>query len=114
MRAGRARKWAGKRFVRNLIWVLGAYVPFGAILTLGADTTLGGVLVFGCIVVPVTAAFVTGLMLRADASDEASGVPPAGFNAGGSHGVYNGEDYGGGSWDGGGFDGGGDSGGGSS
>ena len=114
MRAGRSRKRPGKRFVRNLIWVLVAYVPFAALLVLGSNTTLGGVLVFGGIVVPVVAAFVTGVVLRAHASDEASSVPPAGFNAGGSHGGYGGGDYGGGGWDGGGFDGGGDGGGGSS
>jgi hypothetical protein len=110
MRAGRSRKRPGKRFVRNLIWVLVAYVPFAAILILGSDTTLGGVLVFGGIVVPVVAAFVTVVMFRADASDEASDVPPAVFNPGGNHDAIGGGDYGGGGWDGGG--GGGDGGGG--
>ncbi len=38
---------------------------------------MGGVLGFGCIVVPVTAAFVTVVVFRADASDEASDVPPS-------------------------------------
>jgi uncharacterized membrane protein YgcG len=118
MRAGRSRKRPGKRFVRNLIWVLVAYVPFAALLVLGSDTTLGGVLVFGGIVVPVVAAFVTVVMFKADASDEASEVPPAVYNPGGNHGAIGGGHHGGGSWDGGGigsggFDGGGDGGGGS-
>jgi hypothetical protein len=82
-------------------------------LTLGSDTTLGGVLVFGCIVVPVVATFVTVVMFKADASDEASDVPPAVFNPGGNHGAIGGGHHGGG-FDSGGFDGGGDGGGGSS
>jgi hypothetical protein len=113
MRAGRARKRAGKRFVRNLIWVFVAYVPFGAVLALGSDTTLRGVLVFGGIVVPVVAAFVTVVMFKADASDEASEVPPAVYNPGGNHDAIGGGQYSAGGWDGGGFDGGGDGGGGS-
>ena len=112
MRAGRSRKQPGKRFVRNLIWVLVAYVPFAALLVLGSDTTLGGVLVFGGIVVPVVAAFVTVVMVKADASEEASEVPPAVYNPGGNHDAIGGGGYGGGGWDGGGFDGGGNSGGG--
>ena len=70
-------KAGGKRFVRILIWVLVAYAPFAAILTLGSDTTLGGALVFGCIVVPVVATFATVVMFKADASGEASDVPPS-------------------------------------
>ena len=112
MRAGRARKRPGKRFVRNLIWVLVAYVPFGAILILGSDTTLGGVLVFGSIVVPLAATLVTVVMFKADASDEASDVPAAVYNPGGNHGAIGGGHYGGGSGDGGGFDSGGFGGGG--
>jgi uncharacterized membrane protein YgcG len=114
MRARRSRRRLGKRFVRNLIWVLVAYAPFAAVLTLGSDTTLRGVLVFGGIIVPVTATFITVVMFRADASDEASDSPPAVYNPGGNHGAIGGGHHGGGSWDGGGFDGGGDSGGGSS
>ncbi len=89
--------------------MLVVYAPFGAILIFGSDTTLGGVLIFGSIFVPVTAALVTVLVLRAGASDKTSTVPPhAGFNADGSHGAYGGGDYDGGSWggDGGGGDGG--------
>ena len=86
MRAGRSRKRPGKRFVRNLLWVLVAYyAPFAAILTFGSDTTLGGVLVFGCIVVPVVATFATVVMFKADASDEASEVAPAVYDPGGNH-----------------------------
>jgi hypothetical protein len=106
MRAGRSRKRPGKRFVRNLIWVLVAYVPFATILVLGSDTMLGGVLVFGGIVVPVVAAFVTVVMFKADASDEASDVPPAVYNPGGNHDAIGGGGYGGG-WDDGGNSGGG-------
>jgi uncharacterized membrane protein YgcG len=70
MRAGRSRKRVGKEFVRNLIWVLVAYAPLSAILAFGANTPLRGVLIFGCIIVPVTAAFVTGVVLWTDAGDE--------------------------------------------
>src|SRR3712207_6692640 len=95
MKAGRSRKRPGKRFVRNLIWVLVAYAPFAAILTLGSDTTLLGALVFGGIVVPVVATFVTVVMFKADASDEASDVPPAVYNPGGNHGAIGGGHHGG-------------------
>jgi uncharacterized membrane protein YgcG len=70
MRARRSRKRAGKEFVRSLIWVLMAYASLAAILVFGANTPLGGVLIFGGIFVPVTAAFVTVLVLRANAGDE--------------------------------------------
>ena len=92
--------------------MLVAYVPFAAILVLGSDTTLGRVLVFGGIVVPVVAAFVTVVMFKADASDEASDVPPAVYNPSGNHDAIGGGEYSAGGWDGGGFDGGGNSGGG--
>ena len=69
-------------------------------------------MVFGCIVVPVVATFATVVMFKADASDEASDVPPAVFNPGANHDAIGGGGYGGGGWDGGGFDGGGNSGGG--
>lgn len=70
MRAGRSRKRAGKEFVRNLIWMPVAYAPLAAILAFGANTPLRGALVFGGISVPVTAAFVTVVVLRAEAGDE--------------------------------------------
>src|SRR3712207_9349984 len=69
-RARRSRKRAGKEFVRSLIWVLVAYASLAAILVFGANTPLGGVLIFGGIFVPVTAAFVTVVVLWADAGDE--------------------------------------------
>jgi hypothetical protein len=70
MWAGRSRKRASEEFVRNLIWVLVAYVPFAAVLAFGANTPLRGVLIFGGIFMPVTAAFVTIVVLRADPGDE--------------------------------------------
>jgi hypothetical protein len=70
MRAGRSRKRAGEEFVMNLIRVLLAYAPLAAILAFGANTPLRGVLIFGGIFVPVTAAFVTGVVLWAAARDE--------------------------------------------
>ena len=70
MRARRSRKRAGKEFVRSLIWVLVAYASLAAILVFGANTPLGGVLIFGGIFVPVTAAFITVVVLWADAGDE--------------------------------------------
>ena len=62
-RARRSRKRAGKEFVRSLIWVLVAYASLAAILVFGANTPMGGVLIFGGIFVPVTAAFVTVVVL---------------------------------------------------
>ncbi len=111
MRAGRSRKRASKEFVRNLIWVLVAYAPLAAILIFGANTPLGGVLVFGGIFVPVTAAFVTGVVLWADAGDEVllrgAGRTwgESGYHSGGT--FYPGFLDGGGGGDGGGGDGGG-------
>ena len=63
MRGRRSRKRAGKEFVRSLIWVLVPYASLAAILVFGANTPLGGVLIFGGIFVPVTAAFVTVVVL---------------------------------------------------
>jgi uncharacterized membrane protein YgcG len=70
MRARRSRKRAGKEFVRSLIWVLVAYASLAAILVFGANTPLAGVLLFGGTFVPVTAAFITGVVLWADAGDQ--------------------------------------------
>ena len=68
--SGHLLRRAGREFVRNLIWVLVAYAPLAAILAFGANTPLRGVLILGGIFVPATAAFVTVVVLRGDASDE--------------------------------------------
>jgi uncharacterized membrane protein YgcG len=84
MRARRSRKRAGKEFVRNLIWVLVAYAPLAAILAFGANTPVRGVLIFGGIFVPVTAAFVTVVVLRADAGDGRT-WGESGYHSGGTY-----------------------------
>ena len=84
MRARRSRKRAGKEFERNLIWVLVAYAPLAAILAFGANTPLRGVLIFGGIFVPVTAAFVTVVVLRADAG-EGRTWGESGYHSGGTY-----------------------------
>jgi uncharacterized RDD family membrane protein YckC len=100
MRAGRSRKRVGKEFVRNLIWVLVAYAPLAAILVFGANTPLRGVLIFGGIFVPVTAAFVTGVvLLRGDGRTWGE----SGYHSGGTYypgflDVGAGDGSGGGGW----------------
>jgi hypothetical protein len=63
--AGRFPKlfWAGKEFVRNLIWGLVAYAPFAAISAVLAGAPLRGVLLVGGVFVAVWAAVVTVVMV---------------------------------------------------
>ena len=114
MRAGRSRKRAVKEFARNLIWVLVAYAPLAAILAFGANTPLRGLLIFGGVFAPVTAAFVTGVVLWTNAGDEAllggdgrtwgesgyhsGGTHYPGFQDGGAGDGSGGGDGGGGGW----------------
>jgi len=104
--------WAGKEFVRSLIWMLAAFAPLAAILILGAGLPPLGVLAFGGVFVPVLATLITVLKVVGGGGPGDHHRPDSrpNYHPGGAHpGFFGGGGFGGGWCDGG---GGGDCGGG--
>ncbi len=114
MRVVHLLKRAGRKFVRNLFWMLVAFGPLAAILILFASLPLVGALPYFGIIVSVIAAIITVLELWSGAHDEAylsanRGMSPEsahssggtyypGFLDGGAGDGSGGGDGGGGGW----------------